>query len=158
MKKELFMLAAIAALTFTSCKDKAAAKVQAQNVEEAAVRDAAANQFPMMTFKETSFDFGTIKQGEVVQHTFNFTNTGDIPLVITDTKTSCGCTVPVWPREAIAPGETGELVVKFDSRGKKNMQNKSVRIIANTKGGTETIRIRANVIPKEATSGTPIQK
>lgn len=157
MKKGILMMAAVATMVFTSCKDKAADKVQAENVEEAATRDEAANEFPEMTFKETSFDFGTIQEGEVVEHTFTFTNTGDAPLVLTAAKGSCGCTVPTWPREAIAPGETGEMLVSFNSRGRKNVQNKSVRITANTKSGTETIRIKANVIPAEATSGTPVK-
>lgn len=157
MKKGILMMAAVAAMVFTSCKDKAADKVQAENVEEAATRDEAANEFPVMTFEETSFDFGTIQEGEVVEHTFTFTNTGDAPLVLTAAKGSCGCTVPTWPREAIAPGETGEMLVSFNSRGRKNVQNKSVRITANTKSGTETIRIKANVVPAEATSGTPVK-
>lgn len=157
MKKGILMMAAVAAMVFTSCKDKAADKVQAENVEEAATRDEAANEFPVMTFEETSFDFGTIQEGEVVEHTFTFTNTGDAPLVLTAAKGSCGCTVPTWPREAIAPGKTGEMLVSFNSRGRKNVQNKSVRITANTKSGTETIRIKANVVPAEATSGTPVK-
>lgn len=159
MRNGILILAAAVVMVFTSCKDNAADKVQAENVEAAASRDASANKFPAMTFAESAFDFGTIKEGDVVEHTFIFTNTGDAPLVITDTKTSCGCTVPSYPKgESIAPGEKGKLVVQFDSRGKKNMQNKSIQITANTKKGTELIRIKANVIPKEATSGTPIQK
>lgn len=159
MKKSILMIAAVAAMVFTSCKDKAADKVQAENVEAAASRDAVPSEFPEMTFEETSFDFGTIKQGDVVKHTFVFTNTGEAPLVITDTNSSCGCTVPTWPKgESIAPGEKGEMVVQFDSRGKRNMQNKSVSILTNTKKGKEVIRIQANVVTKASTSGTPVQK
>lgn len=157
MKKGILMLAAVTAMVFTSCKDKAADKVKAENVEEAAVRDANAEKFPVLTFKEESFDFGTINEGDVVEHTFTFTNTGDGPLVITAAKGSCGCTVPTWPKgETIAPGESGELLVKFNSRGKKNIQNKTVTISANTEKGKEVIRIKANVTP--ATTGTPTKK
>lgn len=158
MKKSILMMAAVAAMIFVSCKDKAADKVQSQNVETAAAKEAQASKFPVMTFDETSFDFGTIAAGDVVKHEFTFTNTGDAPLVITDTRTSCGCTVPSWPKESIAPGESAKMLVQFNSTGKKNMQNKSVTIMTNTKKGTEIIRIKANVVPKEATSGTPIQK
>ncbi|HET8838517.1 MAG TPA: DUF1573 domain-containing protein [Flavobacteriaceae bacterium] len=158
MKKGILMLAAITAMVFTSCKDNAADKVKAENVEEAAVRDAKAEEFPEMSFAEETFDFGTINEGDVVEHTFTFTNTGEAPLVITAAKGSCGCTVPTWTREPIAPGETGEMLVKFNSRGKKNIQNKSVTITANTEKGKEVIRIKANVTPAAAASGTPTKK
>lgn len=158
MKKNFLMLAAVCAMVFTSCKDKAADKVQAKNEKAVAAKDGQASKFPVMTFDETEHDFGTIVAGDVVKYTFAFTNTGDAPLVITDTRTSCGCTVPSWPKESIAPGEKGEMTVQFNSTGKKNMQNKSVTILTNTKKGTEVIRIKTNVVPKEATSGTPIQK
>lgn len=160
MKKGILMLAAVATMVFTSCKDKAADKVNAENVEgtenveEAAVGDAKAIAFPVMAFAETSFDFGTINEGEVVKHTFSFTNTGEAPLVITAAKGSCGCTVPTWPEgKSIAPGEKSEIVVSFNSKGRKNVQNKSVRLTANTEKGTETLSIKANVTP--AATGTP---
>lgn len=159
MKKGILMLAAITAMVFTSCKDNAADKVKAENVEEAAVRDAKAEEFPEMTFEEETFDFGTINEGDVVEHTFTFTNTGEAPLVITSAKGSCGCTVPTYPKgETIAPGESGEMVVKFNSRGMKNIQNKTVTITANTEKGKEVLRIKANVTPAAAASGTPTKK
>jgi len=152
MKKGVFMLAAVAMIAFTSCKDDAANKVNAENVEKAEQRDATAEQFAVMDFESTSHDFGTITEGEVVEHTFSFTNTGDAPLVITNAKGSCGCTVPEWPRESIAPGETGAIKVRFNSRGRKNNQNKSVTITANTKNGTERLNIHTNIIPAETTT------
>ena len=156
MKKGILMLAAVTAMVFTSCKDNAADKVKAENVEEAAVRDAKAEKFPVMSFEEESFDFGTINEGDIVDHTFKFTNTGDAPLVISSAKGSCGCTVPSPPKEPIAPGESSEIQVKFNSRGKKNIQNKTVTITANTEKGKEVIRIKANVTPSE--TGTPAKK
>lgn len=154
MKKGVFMLAAVAMVAFTSCKNDAANKVKEENVEKAEVRDAAAEEFAVMTFTETAHDFGTIDEGEVVEHTFAFTNTGDVPLVITNAKGSCGCTVPDWPRESIAPGDSGEIKVRFNSRGRKNNQNKSVTITANTKNGTERLTIHANITPAETTTPT----
>ena len=82
-----------------------------------------------VAFGETEYDFGTVDQGAVVEHVFTFTNSGSEPLVISNAKGSCGCTVPEWPKEPIAPGATGEITVKFDSKGKKNAQNKKVTII-----------------------------
>ncbi len=154
MKKGILMLAAVSMIAFTACKNdttkgEAAEKVKEENVEKAEQRDAAANQFAVMSFDKTSHDFGTINEGDVVKHTFTFTNTGEVPLVITNAKGSCGCTVPQWPRESIAPGESGEIVVQFNSRGRKNNQNKSVTITANTQTGTERLTIHANINPAE---------
>lgn len=77
-------------------------------------------------------NFGTIKQGEVVNHTFKFTNTGTEPLQIASTSASCGCTVPRHTKEAIPPGGTGEIVVRFDSKGKSGQQNPVITVVANT--------------------------
>ena len=68
-----------------------------------------------MEFSKTEHDFGTINEGDVVEHEFTFTNTGKAPLVVTNAKGSCGCTVPKKPEGPIAPGETGEIQVKYDT-------------------------------------------
>lgn len=78
------------------------------------------------------FNFGKIKSGEKARHVFKFKNTGKEPLIIADAKASCGCTTPSWPKEPIAPGKVGELVVVFDSSGKFGGQSKRVTIVANT--------------------------
>lgn len=148
MKKGILILAGVLAFTFTSCKDNAAKKVNEDNVADAAERDAQNSEFPVMTFVETEHDFGDISEGEVVEHTFKFKNTGSAPLVIVSAKGSCGCTVPEWPKEPIAPGEEGEMLVKFNSSGKPNQQNKQVTITANTEAGKEVIKIKAMVAPK----------
>lgn len=83
-------------------------------------------------FEETNFDFGTIKQGDKVTHVFKFRNTGNEPLIISNAKATCGCTVPHWPKDPVPPGGTGEIEVVFNSRGKSNKQNKKVTITANT--------------------------
>ena len=106
-----------------------------------------------VAFGETEYDFGTVDQGAVVEHVFTFTNSGSEPLVISNAKGSCGCTVPEWPKEPIAPGATGEITVKFDSKGKKNAQNKKVTITANTNPAQSFLYIKGNVnAPEAATS------
>ncbi|TDI80273.1 MAG: DUF1573 domain-containing protein [Bacteroidetes bacterium] len=157
MKKSIFILAAVALVAFTSCKENAADKVSEENVAAAAERDAEATKFPVMVFEESEFDFGTIDQGTPQEHVFKFTNTGDADLIIVDAKSSCGCTVPEYTKDPVAPGATGELLVKFNGSG-KNQVSKTVTITANTKTGKETIKIKAFVKPKEgASSGSPIQ-
>ena len=156
MKKTLF-LAVLVAFGMTSCKDNAAEKVSADNVAAAAERDTQADKFPVMSFTETTYDFGTINQGEAQEHVFTFTNTGEADLVIVDAKSSCGCTVPQYPKTPIAPGETGEMLVKFNGSG-KNQVSKTVTVTANTQKGKEMIIIKAFVTPKDgAVEGSPIK-
>ena len=101
-----------------------------------------------MTFENTHFDFGTITEGKVIHHAFDFTNTGKVPLVISDARSTCGCTVPKWPKEPIQPGEIGQISVRFDSSGKKDKQAKPITITANTYPSHTILQIKGNVIPK----------
>lgn len=157
MKKSILLVAIMSAFVFTSCKENAAEKVSEEKVAEAADRDANSGKHPVLTFTESEFDFGTIDQGTKVEHVFKFTNTGDAPLVIVDAKSSCGCTVPTYPKEPVAPGAEAELLVKFNGSG-KNQVSKTVTITANTAAGKETIKIKAFVTPKEgAAGGTPLK-
>ena len=90
------------------------------------------NRLAKMTFSETQFNFGEIEEGEVVEHVFQFTNTGKVPLIISDARSTCGCTVPEWSKEPIEPGANSEIKVRFDSTGKKGEQLKPITITANT--------------------------
>jgi len=100
---------------------------------------------PVMTFTETEYNFGDIKPGDVVKHTFNFTNSGKSPLIIENATASCGCTTPNWTKDPIAPGAKGTIEVQFDSHGKSGLQNKQVNIRANTQPNITQIAIRANI-------------
>jgi len=102
---------------------------------------------PTFEFTETSHDFGTINEGDVVEHTFKFKNTGDAPLIIQNAQGSCGCTVPDWTREPIPVGGEGFVNAKFNSQGKPNAQNKTVTITANTWPKQTRLKIRAMVTP-----------
>ena len=104
---------------------------------------------PAFGFEDMEHDFGTITDGDVVSHTFTFTNNGDAPLIIQSAKGSCGCTVPTWPREPIPVGGTGEITAEFNSKGKPGMQNKAVTITANTWPKSTTLRIKAEVKPAQ---------
>ncbi|MBL3654581.1 DUF1573 domain-containing protein [Fulvivirga sp. 2943] len=108
---------------------------------------------PAFAFEEEEFDFGTIDEGDVVEHTFKFKNTGDAPLIIQNAVGSCGCTVPTWPKEPIPVGGTGEVTAKFNSKGKSNAQNKTVTLTANTWPKQTRLRIKAQVNPSETTDG-----
>nr|WP_299343531.1 DUF1573 domain-containing protein [Allomuricauda sp.] len=145
----LGLIMAVALVSF-SCKDKASSKIVAENVESATDRDESQKNLPVMTFDKSEHDFGTIAQGTAQETRFTFTNTGNAPLIITDAKSSCGCTVPEYPKNTpIAPGESGELLVKFNGSG-QNQVTKTVTVTANTEKGSEILRIKAFVNPKGA--------
>lgn len=130
----------------TSSKDKATKKNEAAT---------SSSNLPAtsISFTESEWDFGTINEGDRVEHVFNFTNTGTEPLVLEKCKGSCGCTVPQCPKEPIAPGESGEIKVAFNSKGKKNKQTKKVTITANTEPVNTVLTIRAQVTPEEQIGG-----
>jgi hypothetical protein len=85
-----------------------------------------------LTFADRSYDFGTVSEGNVVEHRFQFTNTGTVPLLISNARSTCGCTIPEWPREPIPPGGVGEIPVRFDTKNKTALQRKPIMITANT--------------------------
>lgn len=116
------------------------------NTPTAAAVEKPEGPLPSFSFEKELHDFGTIKDGDVVETVFKFTNTGEAPLIISEAKGSCGCTVPEKPEAPIPVGGTGELKVKFNSKGKPGIQNKTVTITANTWPTTHRIRIKANVI------------
>ena len=143
------VLAALASCQNSSSDVRDAARQNIENTgvqpanPNAAVDPAAQTQDPsavpvpsgpttVMEFEETTFDFGTVQDGEKVAHTYKFKNTGSEPLVFADAKGSCGCTVPKWPREPIAPGASSHVTVEFDSKGKGGKRNQKVTITANT--------------------------
>lgn len=146
----------VVAIMGVSCKDKASEKIVADNVESAVNRDEAAKMVPVMTFDRVEHDFGIIQRGEAQETVFSFTNTGNAPLIITDAKSSCGCTVPNPPKDPIAPGEKGELLVKFNGSG-QNQVTKTITVTANTAKGSELLRIKAFVQAPGATPAGPVK-
>ncbi|MFZ1702928.1 MAG: DUF1573 domain-containing protein [Saprospiraceae bacterium] len=171
----LFLFALITFVSFTSCKDKEAtdatmeqAAVTAENgVTATPITDPTATtegeaQTPAVPvgpltgikFDNPNFDWGKVNDGDKVTHIFKFSNTGKEPLIISDAKGSCGCTVPEWPKEPIAPGAKGEIKVVFDSKGKGSkegkLDTKKVTITANTDPAQTYLNIQGIVINPNA--------
>ena len=143
MNKIAYLIVGVFFLSASSCNQSASKKV---DQEKATAASDTAKATAAMTFDKVSHVFGTIDEGETVQTTFTFTNTGKTDLLIVDARGSCGCTVPKYPKNTpIKPGDTGEILVSFDSSNKPNMQQKTVTISANTQSGRETLRIKAMV-------------
>ena len=99
-----------------------------------------------MNFSEKIYEFGTIPMGEVVSHNFSFTNKATIPLVIYEATSTCGCTIPDYPKEPIMPGTNGTIKVTYDSKGKIGTQNKEVTIRTNS--GVYKINMKGMVVPQ----------
>ena len=155
MKKIILGLSAMCLIAFTSCKENATQKIEESNVA-AAARDAVSSKFPVLEFDKKEHDFGEIEAKTAVETTFKYTNKGEAPLVITDIKSSCGCTVPQdWSREPLLPGSSGEFSVKFNGSG-SNKITKTITVTANTEKGSEIVKITAFVKPDPAKS-QPIQ-
>lgn len=102
-------------------------------------------ELPIIEFERSGHDFGTIREGDVVASTFRFTNTGKRDLIIQAANGSCGCTVPRFPKEPIAPGDAGEIKVEYNSEGKSGLQEKTVTVVTNCIPNTTTLRIKALV-------------
>jgi len=122
--------------TKTSVKtDKAIVKTKAKS-----------NKSPKLSFTNNTFAFGIIKPGEVIEHKFEFTNTGSADLVITDAKATCGCTQPSFPFVPIPPGEKGYIGVKYDSTGKLGTQKPTVTLTTNASPKTQKVFLEGVVI------------
>jgi hypothetical protein len=113
--------------------------------EKAVKKIPADGKYPVMTFTETEFDFGDIKQGDRVEHTFEFTNTGEADLIITSARATCGCTVPEYTEEPIKPGKSGKIKVTFNSTGKKGQTSKTITVVCNTAIENEKLTIKTNI-------------
>lgn len=158
MKRVVLALVGALFISLTAC-DNAASKIKSEG-EDVAESNAASldavdspDGAPVFVFNEESFQFGEIPEGTVAKHDFVFKNTGDAPLIITNASGSCGCTVPNWPREPIAPGEEGTIHVEFNSNGRAGNQTKQVTIKANTVPNTKVLTINAQVQPKAQPEG-----
>lgn len=110
---------------------------------------------PAIKFETTTVDFGSIEQGSNPFRVVKFTNTGSKPLVITKAKGSCGCTVPTTPKEPIAPGETAEIKVRYDTN-RLGKINKSVTLTTNA--GVKVLKVTGNVSKKKAKNNVPSNK
>ena len=138
MKKILLFVVLAAAFSATTLKAQVT-----PNIDPSA---------PVITFKVDTMNFGTVTQGTVVEREFVFKNTGKTPLLITETKVTCGCTTPDYPKEPIAPGKTGIIHVKFNSAGKMGAQDKTITIVSNNGGGEVVLHLKGTIGAAPATT------
>ena len=148
MKKILYFL--VLSSFLAACSNQTTTDTESVNQNETSTVDSVANtNVPVFQFEKEVYDFGEIKEGEKVSYDFKFKNIGDAPLIISSATATCGCTVPEYPKEPLAPGAEGIIRVIFNSTGKPGMQNKVVSITANTNPALTELNILGNVLPQE---------
>lgn len=114
------------------------ASLQAQDL-------ASAKKTANIDFETEILDYGTIEKGSDGKRIFTFTNTGNAPLIISDVKASCGCTVPTYSKEAILPGEEGEIEVKYNTK-KVGAFTKTITVSSNANLTRKTLKIKGNIV------------
>lgn len=103
-------------------------------------------KMPVIQFEKTEHDFGIIMQGEKVSYTFKYKNIGNSDLIINNATASCGCTVPHFSREPIAPGQSGEIEVVFDSSNRSGRQTKNITVWSNCQPNQVVLRIFTEIV------------
>lgn len=125
--------------------------VDQQTVEAAPTAEATAQAVsgPLTTLalSESAFAFGKVKKGEQVEHVYEVTNTGTNPLIISQVKPGCGCTVPDYTKDPILPGQKGKITLKFDSAQFDGLVNKQAEVYANVEKAPVIIGFSADVQP-----------
>lgn len=157
MRVESFYLLLIILFIFSACQEQEGKEVQTQRTKSMdefiriPTKDGKVKSEDMakIDFDHMEFSFDTILEGQSVEHVYPFTNTGKKDLMIADVTSSCGCTVPYFTEEPVAPGNTGEIKIVFDSEGKNGHQDKKIRIFANTFPNETVISITGFVKEKQ---------
>jgi hypothetical protein len=147
--KKLILNAALLSVVLVSCNNSSTDKLPTNviNIPATANEQNATTQGkPAITFEESKHLFGVIKEGDYAVYSFKFKNTGDGDLLIANATASCGCTVPDYPKGIIKPGEEGFVKVKFDSKGKVGVFEKTVTLTCNTELRETVLTISGEVI------------
>ena len=150
-QKTVLLITAIFLLFFNACKKRPAQEgdfsVKDIHIPQTAngLSDAEAKKMPAISFEQTSYDFGDVIEGERLSYIFKFKNTGKSNLIIYSSEATCGCTTSTPPKAPIRPGESGEILVTFDSKGQKGNVTKRILVGANTYPAETILTIKANV-------------
>lgn len=141
MHKHILILSVAALLFSCSGRDKKNTRVETNMVQDSLATTTVA-------LIDSVHDFGTIEEGQVVEFSFRFKNTGNKPLIVSNVNASCGCTVPEKPEEPVMAGQTGYIKVKFNSDRRPGRTSKSVHVLANTKPAFPDLVLKGTVQEK----------
>lgn len=171
MKKIILTIAlaliTVIALQAQTKSDRAAAEEQRKLEQEKQTQQALAENpnAPVIKFDKVINDYGDLEQHGDGKCEFAFTNTGKEPLILSNVRSSCGCTVPVWPRQPILPGQSDVIKVKYDTK-RVGLINKSIQVYSNATQKNVVLKIKGKVhkpsstMPEKTTStqGSPVNK
>lgn len=157
MKKQLFFTLLTSVLVFGCASNEQTEQqssetpVQAEESSDAPVLDNYIQTVgsPDILFAEQEHDFGEVIKGDKVPYTFEFVNSGDAPLLITDARGSCGCTIPFYNEEPIKPGEKGKIDVTVDTGRKTAGKSFTVFVTVNSNGKNEEVKLKLSGVPIE---------
>jgi len=149
MRNNLFILSIVVFLGLSSCGTNTK-KTDAGLIDNSSTASDpnSKSKEPIMTFEKETHDFGTLNEGDVVEHFYYFTNTGNKPLMISDVQASCGCTVPEWPREPILAGQKNQIKIVFNTARKADNIMKDITIYSNANPIKKKLSFTAYVIKK----------
>lgn len=151
---KILSITALALISLQSCEKKknqpADQLVVSNDIPQvdpnaALVTETKSHPITNLVLSEDTFDFGTIKKGEVKHHTYEVTNTGKNPLIISEVKPGCGCTIPDFTKDPILPGQKGQITLKFESEGFDGAVHKTAQVFANVAKTPITINFTANI-------------
>ena len=143
--KHLLMFFIMTLCVMSACKEKGEGNLSTDLVTSPKSATETSKKQAAIVFDKEEHDFGTLLQGEMATYSFHFTNTGNMPLIISEVGSSCGCTVGDYPREPIAPGKTGDIKVTYNSAGHHGFQSRFLTVMSNTMPAKTTLRIKATV-------------
>ena len=141
----LLALTVVITMVMSGCNGKNDGSLSTDLVTSPKSDTETSNKQAAIKFDKEEHDFGNLLQGEVVSYSFHFTNTGNMPLIISDVGSSCGCTVGDYPHEPIAPGKKGDIKVTYDSKGHHGFQSRTLTVLSNTNPAKTVLRIKGTV-------------
>ena len=144
--KHLLTVLLLASLILMGCNNDKDGQLSTDLVTSPKSATQTSDKQAIIEFEKEEHDFGTLLQGEVVSYSFHFTNTGNVPLIISQVTSSCGCTVANYSHDPIAPGKSGVIQATYNSAGHHGFQSRFLTVMSNTIPAKHTLRIKGKVL------------
>ncbi len=148
--KKIFIVFGFISFLF-SCQNNETEKLVGNNTEGEAISSGSIqidSTGPVIKFEKSVYDFGEVTDGDSVKYSYKFTNVGKKNLIIANAVASCGCTVPSFPKDSIAPGASSEISIVFNSKNRVGVVDKTVTIMANTQPTETQVKLIGKVVAK----------